>query len=133
MKVGLPQLSIGDRVNAAKSDTRPNNTDTSAVPSSLNPSPGPSAPAGIDSSQLDAAGGNVNTGAQQGNKATSDSSRQQNNPAGQNLQYDKQSVDTGDQAPTASKKEELANTPPPKSKGFKESLIDQQLSSGIGN
>ena len=129
MKISLTSISIGQRVEAAKADTRPSNTDTSAVPSDVNPSPGDSTMAPIDTAALDSAGANVNQQTQQGNKATSDSARKSNNPANQNLQYDKQTVSAGDQAKTAPKAEELSATPPPKSKGFKESLIDAQMGS----
>jgi hypothetical protein len=132
MQIGIKQISISDRVNAAKTQTS-NKTDTSSVPSSIDPSPGNSNIAHPDTSQLDSAGANVNQQTQQGNKATSDSVRKSNNPAAQNVQYDKQTVSSEDQAPTASKKEELSNTPQPKSKGFKESLIDAQMANMMGD
>ena len=132
MQIGIKQISISDRVNAAKTQTT-NKTDTSSVPSSINPSPGNSNIANPDTSTLDNAGANVNQQTQQGNKATSDSARKSNNPAAQNVQYDKQTVSSEDQAPTAGSKEDLANTPPPKSKGFKESLIDAQMGSMMSN
>ena len=131
MKISLTSISIGDRVNAAK--TSPNATDTSNIPTTLNPSPGDSTISPIDTSGIDAAGANVNQQTQQGNKATSDSARKSNNPAAQNLQYDKQSVSSNDQAPAAAKETDIQNTPQPKSKGFKESLIDAQMGNMMSN
>lgn len=131
MQIGIKQISIGDRVQAAK--THPSQTDTSSVPSNINPSPGDSTIASPDTSQLDSAGANVNAQTQQGNKATSDTVRKSNNPADQNLQYDKSTLSAGDQAPTAAKESDIARTPEPKSKGFKESLIDAQMGSMISN
>jgi hypothetical protein len=133
MKINLTQISISDRVNAAKSQNSPSNTDTSAVPMELNPSPGDSTMSNIDTTQLDSAGANVNSKTQEGNRATSDSARKANNPANQNLQYDKQVVSSEDQAPSAGKKEDLIATQPPKSKGFKESLMDATLSNMMGD
>ena len=129
MKVGLPQLSIGQRVEAAKADTRPNNTDTSTVPSEMNPSPGDSATAHIDATATNSAGKDVNQKSQEGNKATSDSTRKTQGQEASKVQYEKQSVDASDQPKSVSTKEELTNTPPPKSKGFMESLMDSQMSS----
>jgi hypothetical protein len=131
MQIGIKQISIGERIQAAQ--IQPNSTDTSSVPSSINPSPGDSTIASPDTSGLDSAGANINQQTQQGNKATSDSARKTNNPANQNVQYDRQTVSSEDQAPTAPTEKELSNTPPPKSKGFKESLIDQQMSSMMAN
>ena len=133
MKISLTQISISDRVNAAKGQNTSTNTDTSAVPMEVNPSPGDSTMSNIDTTQLDSAGANVNSKTQEGNKATSDSVRKQNNPANQNLQYDKQVVSAEDQAPSAGKKEDLITTPQPKSKGFKESLIDAQMANMMGD
>lgn len=133
MKISLTQISISDRVNAAKANTGPDRTDTSKVPGLVNPSPGDSSIPNIDTSQMDTAGRDVNAKTQEGNKATSDSVRKQNNPANQNLQYDKQVVSAEDQAPTASKKEDLTTTPAPKSKGFKESLMDANMSNMLGD
>ncbi len=133
MQIGIKQISIGDRVQAAKGDTRPSTTDTSSIPTSINPSPGDSTIASPDTSGLDSAGANINQQTQQGNKATSDSARRSNNPANQGLQYDRQTVSSEDQAPTASKETDISSTPAPKSKGFKESLIDQQMSSMLSN
>lgn len=132
MQIGIKQISISDRVNAAKTQTT-NRTDTSSVPSSIDPSPGNSNIANPDTSQLDSAGANVNQQTQQGNKATSDSVRKSNNPANQNLQYDKQSLSAEDQAPTASRESDIARTPQPKSKGFRESLIDAQMGSMLSD
>jgi hypothetical protein len=131
MKISLTSISIGDRVQAAK--TSPNATDTSGIPTTINPSPGDSTISPVDTSGIDAAGANVNQQTQQGNKATSDSARKSNNPAAQNLQYDRSTVSTDDQAPTAPKATDIQNTPQPKSKGFKESLIDAQMGNMISN
>jgi len=129
MKVGLPQLSISERVNAAK--INPNSTDTSDIPTEINPSPGDSTITPIDATGLNRAGGDINAQTQQGNRATSDSARKSNNPANSVPQYDKQTLSAADQAQTASKSEDLAQTPPPKTKGFKESLLDQQIANGM--
>jgi hypothetical protein len=131
MKISLTSISIGDRVQAAK--TSPNATDTSGIPTTINPSPGDSTISPIDTSGIDAAGANVNQQTQQGNKATSDSARKSNNPANQGLQYDRSKVSSNDQAPAAAKTTDIATTPEPKSKGFKESLIGAQLGSKLGN
>lgn len=131
MKISLTQISISDRVNAAK--LAPQNTDTSAVPMAINPSPGPSSIQPIDTTSIDSAGNNVNQQTQSGNKATSDSMRKGNNPANQNLQYDKQSLSSEDQAPTAKDTTNITQTPQPKSKGFRESLIDAQMGNVISN
>jgi hypothetical protein len=131
MKVGLPQLSISDRVNAAK--TSPSATDTSSIPTSMNPSPGDSQTAPIDASQINRAGSDVNQKSQEGNRSTADSARKGQTQEATNTQYDKQTVSSADQAPTAAKGEDLAQTPAPKSKGFKESLIDQQMASMMGD
>lgn len=127
MKVGLPQLSISDRVNAAK--TNPSATDTSSIPTSMNPSPGNSQTAPIDATGINRAGADINGKTQEGNRATADSARKGQTQEATNTQYDKQVVSSADQAPTAAKSEDLAQTPAPKSKGFKESLIDQQMAS----
>lgn len=132
MKIGLTQISISDRVNAAKTQTS-NKTDTSSVPSSLNPSPGDSSISPIDASGINKAGSDVNAQTQQGNKATSDTARKQNNPANQNVQYDKQTLSSSDQAQTPAKETDIAQTPQPRSKGFKESLIDAQMGNMIAN
>ena len=131
MKISLTQISISDRVNAAK--TSPSATDTSSIPTSLNPSPGNSTIQPIDATGINRAGSDVNAKTQEGNKATSDSARKGQTQEATNIQYDKQTVSSADQAPTASKKEDLANTPAPKSKGFKESLIDSQMASMMGD
>jgi len=133
MKVGLPQLSIGQRVEAAKSDTRPSNTDTSTVPTEMNPQPGDSTTVPIDTSGLDSAGGQVQQQSQQGNNATSDSARKTQAGEASGIQYPKESVNASDQAPTAPSEKELAQTPQPKSKGFMESLIDSQMSSMLSD
>lgn len=129
MRIGLPQLSMAERVEAAKADTRPNNTDTSSIPTSLNPSPGDSQTAPIDVTQLNKAGSDINQKAQEGNRATSDSARKGQGQEASKIQYEKQSVDADSQAKPVGSKEELAQTPPPKSKGFMESLMDEQMSS----
>jgi hypothetical protein len=133
MKISLTQISISDRVEAAKKDTRPSNTDTSTIPGEINPSPGDSTTAPIDASQINRAGSDVNQKAQEGNQATTDSARKTQSGEASKIQYENQQVSTDDQAPTAATKEELANTPPPKSKGFKESLIDSQMASMMGD
>ena len=133
MQIGIKQISIGERVEAAKGDTRPSNTDTSAVPSDINPSPGDSSISPPDAGGINNAGADVNAQTQQGNKATSDGARKTNNPATKPIEYEKPVVSTEDQAPTASKETELASTPAPKTKGFKESLIDSQMSSMMSN
>lgn len=125
MKISLTQISISDRVQAAK--INPSSTDTSQIPSSMNPPPGDSTIAPIDATGINRAGRDVNAQTQQGNRATSDSGRKSNNPANKDIQYDKQTVSSADQAPTANKSEDLAQTPAPKSKGFRESLMDQQM------
>lgn len=132
MKISLAQISISDRVNAAKTQTS-NRTDTSSVPSSLNPSPGDSSIAPIDASGINAAGGNVQAQTQQGNKATSDSVRKQNNPANQNLQYERQTLSADDQSPASTRPIDIEATSQPRSKGFKESLIDAQMGNVIAN
>lgn len=131
MKTGLPQISIGERVQAAQISL--NTTNTSTVPSDINPSPGKSTITPIDTSNLDRAGGDIKGQAQQGNKATSDSARKGQSQAASSIQYPKERVDSTDQAPTAAKATDIQNTPQPRSKGFKESLIDQQMSSGMAN
>ena len=131
MKISLTQISISDRVNAAK--TSPSTTDTSTIPTSMEPSPGDSTTAPIDATGINKAGSDVNTQSQQGNRATTDSARKTQGQEASKVQYENQQVNAEDQAPTAPTKEELANTPPPKSKGFKESLIDQQMASGMGD
>jgi len=131
MKISLTSISIGDRVNAAK--TAPSNTDTSSIPGEINPSPGDSTTAPIDAGQINKAGSDVNQKSQEGNRATTDSARKTQGQEASKVQYENQQVSTDDQAPTAATKEELANTPPPKSKGFKESLIDQQMASMMGD
>jgi len=133
MQIGIKQISIGERVEAAKADTRPSNTDTSSVPSSINPSPGDSSISPPDVGGINKAGGSIQQQAQQGNKATADSARKTQSGEASKIQYDTQTVSTEDQAPTAPTEKELANTQPPKSKGFKESLIDSQMSSMIGD
>jgi hypothetical protein len=133
MKISLTQISISDRVEAAKSQTTPNTTDTSSIPGEINPSPGDSGIGPIDTGQLDRAGSDVNAQTQQGNKATSDSVRKGQNPANSNIQYDKQSLSADDQAKSASKATDIAGTPQPKSKGFKESLIDSQMANMMGD
>jgi hypothetical protein len=122
---------MADRVNAAK--TSPNATDTSAVPSDINPSPGDSSISPPDVGGINRAGADINGQAQQGNKATTDSARKTQSGESSKIQYDTQTVSAEDQAPTAPTEKELANTQPPKSKGFKESLIDSQMSSMIGD
>ena len=133
MKISLTQISISDRVNAAKSDTRPSNTDTSAVPTSINPSPGDSTIAPPDLGAINSAGQDVNQQSKSGNQATTEGARKTQSQQASSIQYDRQLVNPEEQAPSAANKEELANTPPPKSKGFKESLIDSQMSSMIGD
>jgi len=133
MKISLTQISISDRVEAAKSQTTPNTTDTSSIPGEINPSPGDSGIGPIDTSQLDRAGSDINAKTQDGNKATSDSVRKGQNPASQNIQYEKQSLSADEQAKPAAKAEDLNATPQPKSKGFKSSLIDAQMGSMIGS
>ena len=133
MKISLTSISIGERVEAAKADTRPSRTDTSAVPSDISPSPGDSSIAPIDTSNLDSAGQNVNQQSQEGNKSTADSARKTQGQEASNIQYPKETVNATDQAPTAPKATDIQNTPQPKSKGFKESLIDQQMSSRLSN
>lgn len=129
MKVGLPQLSMSERVEAAKADTRPSVTDTSSIPSEMNPSPGDSSTAPIDSTAINSAGSDVNQKSQEGNRSTSDTARKGQGQEASKVQYEKQSVSATDQAPTAPTEKELTNTPPPKSKGFMESLMDSQMSS----
>jgi hypothetical protein len=131
MKISLTQISISDRVNAAK--TSPNATDTSSIPTSMNPSPGDSTIAPIDATGINKAGKDVNGKTQEGNRATTDSARKGQSQEASQIQYENQQVNPEEQAPTASTKEELANTPQPKSKGFKESLIDSQMASMMGD
>lgn len=123
MKISLTQISISDRVQAAQ--TNPGSTDTSQVPGEINPSPGRSTIQPISTSALDSVGQEVNQSAQEGNNATSESARQANNPTSQNIQYDKPVVNAGDQY-TATTPEAIPATPQPKSKGFRESLMQQQ-------
>lgn len=127
MKISLTQISISDRVNAAK--TNPSSTDTSSIPAEINPSPGDSTTAPIDAGQINKAGSDVNQKSQEGNRATADSARKGQSQEAAGIQYENQQVNPEEQAPSAANKEQLANTPPPKSKGFKESLIDQQMAS----
>lgn len=127
MKISLTQISISDRVNAAK--TNPSATDTSSIPTSMNPSPGDSQTAPIDPTAINRAGSDINGKTQEGNRATSDSARKGKAGEASDIQYDKQTVSAEDQAPSANKGEDLENTPAPKSKGFKESLIDAQMAS----
>ena len=133
MQIGIKQISIGERVQAAKADTRPSATDTSSVPSSMDPSPGDSSISPPDVGGINKSGGDIQQQAQQGNKATADSARKTQSQEASKIQYDTQTVSTEDQAPTAPTEKELANTQPPKSKGFKESLIDSQMSSMTGD
>lgn len=132
MKISLTSISIGDRVNAAQTQTT-NRTDTSSVPSSINPSPGDSTISPVDTSGIDRAGSDINKQAQQGNKATSDSARKQNNTANQGLQYDKQTLSADDQSPATTRAIDIEATPQPKSKGFKDSLIGAQMANSMGN
>jgi len=129
MKISLTQISIGQRVEAARINS--NSTDTSSIPLSVNPSPGDSTIAPIDTSQMDKAGSDVNAQTQQGYKATSDSARKGPIQDASALQYENRAVNPGDQAPSPSNPEDIAKTPPPKSKGFKESLIDAQISKSM--
>lgn len=133
MQIGLTSISIGQRVEAAKADTRPSRTDTSTVPSDINPSPGDSSISPPDVGGINRAGGDVQQQAQQGNKATTDSARKTQSGEASKIQYPKNSVDSTDQAPTPPNATDIQNTPQPKSKGFKESLIDSQMSSMLGD
>lgn len=133
MQIGIKQISIGERVEAAKGNTRPSRTDTSSIPSSIDPSPGGSSIQPPDLGGINSAGGNIQQQAQQGNRATSDSARKTQSGEVSKIQYPKETVDSTDQAPTPPNATDIQNTPQPKSKGFKESLIDSQMSSMIGN
>ena len=126
MKAGLPQISIGQRVEAAR--LSPNSTDTSNVPLSVNPSPGDSTIQPIDTSQMDRAGADVNQQTQQGYRETSDNKRKGITQEAGALQYENRQVNPEDQAPSPNEAKDIGKTPPPRSKGFKESLIDAQLS-----
>lgn len=133
MRIGLPQLSMAERVEAAKADTRPSNTDTSTVPTEMNPSPGDSSTAPIDATAINSAGKDVNAKTQEGNRSTTDSARKGQASEASKVQYEKQEVSAEEQAPPAPSEKELANTPPPKSKGFMESLMDSQMSSMLSD
>ena len=127
MQTGLPRISISDRVNAAQPN--PSQTDISQVPTELNTSPGKSAPQPIDAGDMNKAGSDVNTQSQTSNKGTSDSSRKGPMQEAGGLQYENREVSPTDQAPSANRAEDISKTPPPRSKGFKESLLDRQISS----
>jgi hypothetical protein len=129
MKISLTQISISDRVNAAQ--IHPGNTDTSQIPGEIDPKPGDSTTAPIDTSQMNKAGGDIQAQTQQANRATSDSARKGQSREATSIQYPGQNVNPEDQAPTASLPEDVANTPQPASKGFRESLIDQQVANGM--
>lgn len=131
MQTGLPRISISDRVNAAQ--LNPSQTDTSKVPTEVNTSPGKSAPQPIDANPLNSAGANVNQQSQTANKGTSDSSRK--GPIGEAgaLQYENREVNPADQAPSPNRADDISKTPQPRSKGFKESLLDQKMSGMLKN
>ena len=126
MQTGLPRISISDRVNAAQ--LNPSQTDTSKVPTEVNTSPGDSTTQPIDSTQMNSAGANVNQQSQTANRGTSDSSRK--GPIGEAgaLQYENREVNPADQAPSPNRADDISKTPQPKSKGFKESLLDRKIS-----
>ena len=128
MKISLTQISISDRVNAAK--TNPSATDTSSIPTSLNPSPGNSTIQPIDATGINRAGSDVNAQTQIGNRATSDNARKGQSQEASKLQYDKTTISAQDQPGTTT---DPAQTPQPKSKGFRESLIDAQMANTMSN
>jgi hypothetical protein len=131
MKISLTSISIGDRVQAAK--IAPNNTDTSSIPTSINPQPGDSTIQPVETTQLDRAGGDINKGTQDANRATDQTNLQNNNPASKGIQYDAQTVNAADQAKPPNREQDISGTPQPKSKGFKESLIGAQMSQKMNN
>lgn len=131
MKTSLTQISIGQRIEAAR--LSPNSTDTSNVPLSVNPSPGDSTIQRADTSQMDKAGGDVNQQTQQGYRETADNKRKGPTQEASALQYENRQVNPEDQAPSPNDAKDLDKTPPPKSKGFKESLIDAQMSKMMQN
>lgn len=128
MKINLTQISIADRVNAAKID--PSNTDTSSIPAKIDPRPGDSTIAPIDASRLNRAGSDINQQTQSANRATSDSARQGQIQNVSNTQYEKPEV-LPDQSPTPNNENDINATSAPPTKGFKESLIDKQVESGM--
>ena len=131
MQTGLPRISISDRVNAAQ--LNPSQTDTSKVPTEVNTSPGKSAPQPIDANPLNSAGPDVSQQSQTANKATSDSSRKGALSEASALQYENREVNPADQAPSPNMADDISKTPQPRSKGFKESLLDQKMSGMLKN
>jgi hypothetical protein len=77
---------------------------------------------------MDKAGSDVNQQTQQGYNATSVDKRKGPVKEAGALQYENQQVNPEDQAPSPNEAKDIGKTPPPKSKGFKESLIDAQMS-----
>lgn len=128
MKISLTQISISDRVNAAK--TSPSATDTSSIPTTLNPSPGNSNIQPIDATGINKAGSDINAQTQIGNRATSDNARKGQSQEASKLQYDKTTISADDQPGTTT---DPTQTPQPKSKGFRESLIDAQMANTMSN
>lgn len=128
MKISLTQISISDRVNAAK--TSPSATDTSSIPTTINPSPGNSNIQPIDATEINKAGSDINAQTQIGNRATSDNARKGQSQEASKLQYDKTTISADDQPGTTT---DPTQTPQPKSKGFRESLIDAQMANTMSN
>lgn len=131
MNNGIPRISISDRVNAAQPN--PSLTDTSSAPDTVNSSPGDSTTQPVDVGPMNRAGGDVNTQSQTANKSTSDSERKGPIREAGAIQYENQEVTPEGQAPSPNRAEDISNTPPPKSKGFMESLLDKQVSSMMSN
>lgn len=131
MNNGIPQISISDRVNAAQPS--PSQTDTSSAPTVFNTSPGDSSTQPIDAGPMNRAGSDVNTQAQQANRSTGDNARKGPMKEAGAVQYQNQEVSPNNQPKSPNGAEDVAKTPPPKSKGFMESLLDKQVSSTMSN
>jgi hypothetical protein len=116
-------FSISDRVEAAKTQTT-DKTNTDAVPSKVNPSPGSSTITPPDTGGIDRAGSDVNSKQGEANTATSKTAVKQNTANSQNTTYDKQ-LDPEYPA----EKDPGKTEPKPKNKTFTERLLDSQMQS----
>jgi hypothetical protein len=131
MNNGIPQISISDRVNAAQPS--PSQTDTSSVPTTVNSSPGKSAPQPIDTGAMDKAKADVPKSSQQARTGTSDSARKGQVKNAAEVKYKNTEINPEDQAKSPNRAEDISQTPQPKSKGFMESLMDKQMASTMSN
>lgn len=128
MQIGIPQISISDRVNAVKPD--PSITDTSSIPTVVNTSPGDTSNRPIDARPMNKSGADVKSQSQTANKGTSDSLRKGPLKEAGAIQYENRKVSPEDQAPSPNRAEDISQTPP-KSRGFQESLLDKQVSARL--